>query len=100
MGKKHFWRKSQVRRRLKPTTGKIEFTNVVYMEKEDVDGRKQVYGTCTCGWRTTSEASTIQKVGMEAKAHVEASEGKCKLRQHVLDEPTTPDPLSEEAVSP
>lgn len=115
MGKGHR-RRGQSRKRIKPTTGQREFVNVVYMEKETVfdaeteETKKQIYATCTCGeWRTSSEATTINKVAMEAKAHVEASEGKCRLRQHDPYEPASstessspsaPDPLSESAILP
>jgi hypothetical protein len=110
MGKGHKRRNPpQLRRNTKPTTGQREFINVVYMEKENVfdpeteETKKQIYATCTCEkWRSSPEATTINKVAMEAKAHVEASEGKCQLRQHDPYEPenTTADPLSEGAILP
>lgn len=114
MVKKHKGYKPQRRGRLKKTTGKLEFVDVVYMEKETVDGTQRVYATCTCGkWRSSPEASTIQKVAIEAKAHVDS--GPCRLRQHPDGpgnsafgdgDPTAEraaalaaDPLSEEALS-
>ena len=88
MAKKHNkkWYKPQRRDRLKETVGKLEFVDVVYMEKEvDEDGKTQIFATCTCGdWRSSPEATTIQKVAMEAKAHVQA--GPCVFRPHSPDQ--------------
>ena len=101
MGKKHRRRqyKPQKRSNQKPTVGQREFINVVYMEKETIDDRKNVYAVCTCGnWRSSPEATTFGKIGKEAREHVLASEGKCQLRQHDPYEKHPLDPLSEEAV--
>lgn len=78
-------RKPQARKRTKETTDQLEFTNVVYMEKEKMDDKDNVYATCTCGeWRSSSEAKTFTAIGHEAKAHVEASKGQCALRRHAI----------------
>lgn len=97
MSKKN--KKPQVRKRQKPTVGQLEFTNVVYMERELVDGKVQIFGTCTCKkWRSSPEATTITKVGLEAKQHVIDSDGKCALRSHPV-EPTAEDvPAVEEVM--
>ena len=79
MGK--YTKKPQVRKRTKPTTGQNKFVDVVYLERERIDGKEVVYGVCTCGnWRSSSEATTINKVGVEAKKHV--ASGPCQLRSH------------------
>ena len=77
-------RKPQIRKRQKPTTGRVEFTDVVYLEREkDENGKEQVFAVCTCNkWRSSPEATTITKVGLEAKKHVDESDGKCRLRNH------------------
>jgi len=88
MAKKHNkkWYRPQKRERLRETVGKLEFVDVVYMAKErDEDGVEQVYATCTCDqWRSSPEATTIQKVALEAKAHVQA--GPCVFRPHSPDQ--------------
>ena len=82
MSKKN--RKPQTRKRQKPTTGQLEFLDVVYLDRvRDAEGTEQVVAVCTCDkFRSSVEATTITKVAMEAKAHVEASNGKCRLRPH------------------
>jgi hypothetical protein len=86
MPKKH--RKPQVRRRTKPTTGQIELANVIYMDREWIENDeglrvRAAFGACTCGkWRSSPEATTLMKVGIEAKAHAEA--GDCVLRFHEM----------------
>lgn len=81
MSKKSKFRKPQIRKRQKKTVGQAEFVDVVYMDRETIDGKRQVFAACTCGeWRSSPAAITITKVGMEAKAHVLA--GKCQLRFH------------------
>jgi hypothetical protein len=80
-------KKRAARGRTKPTTGQREFVNVVYMSREIVDGKVQVYGVCSCNkWRSSKEATTITKVGLEAKAHILASDGKCSFRFHEVPE--------------
>lgn len=94
MSKKKF-KKPQIRRRSKRTTGQLQFTNVVYMERETVDGVRKVYAVCTCNeWRSSDKAVTITKVGMEAKKHIEASNGKCAFRFHDI-----PDDLNDEQLT-
>lgn len=92
MGKKKF-RKPQIRKRIKPTTGKLELVDVIYIDKErtpDPDNPKRkkehFFGTCTCKqWRSSKEATTLKKIGEEAKQHVEESGH--QLRKHdVIDE--------------
>lgn len=108
--KKHKRYLPQMRKREKKTTGRREFVNVVYLEKEKSfdpvheEYCERIYATCTCGnWRSSDKADTIAKVGHEAKAHVEASEGKCRLRPHAQDVSETDgeaaDPLSEQAIT-
>jgi hypothetical protein len=81
MSKKN--KKPQVRKRQKPTTGQLKFQDVVYLEREKVDGVVQVYATCTCDkWRSSPEATTITKAALEAKQHVLDSGGDCLFRQH------------------
>lgn len=102
MSKKRKFKKPQIRRRSKRTTGQLQFTNVVYMERERVDdpenpGRKKTvaYAVCTCDkWRSSEAATTITKVGMEAKKHIEASDGKCAFRYHDI-----PDDLNDEQLT-
>lgn len=91
MPKKHKNYIPQKRFRQHDTVGKLEFVNVVYLEREAVwDPEKeayvdQVYATCTCDkWRSSPEANTIQKVALEAKEHV--NNGPCRLRQHNYEE--------------
>lgn len=84
MAKKSRNYKPQKRTRLKPTTGQLEFRDVVYLDKiKDAEGVEQVVAFCTCDkWKSSDEATTITKVALEAKAHVDASNGKCRLRPH------------------
>lgn len=103
MPKKHKNYKPQKRSRLKITTGQLVSYDTVYMDREsyfDVEKNEKtirVYGLCTCGkWRTSEEATTIQKVANEAKAHVENSPG-CRLRQHdVIQEQHPLDVMTDE----
>ena len=83
MAKKH--KKAQVRKRTKATVGKREFQDVVYLEKEmDENGVVQIVGMCTCDkWHSSKEATTITKVALEAKKHVES--GPCTFRPHAVD---------------
>jgi len=75
------------RKRTKATTGQREFINVCYLEREIIDGKVQVYGVCSCNtWRSSKEADTITKVGLEAKKHILASNGKCAFRFHEVPE--------------
>lgn len=95
-------KKPQIRKRQKPTTGKLEFQDVVYLEREHklVEGKVTtvVYATCTCDkWRSSPEATTITKCGLEAKQHVIESEGKCKFRKHDVPAEMIPD-SEEEAI--
>lgn len=86
--KKHKNYKPQKRRKLKITTGKLISVDMVYMDREKIEDpetgekKEMVYATCTCGkWRSSNEATTIQKVALEAKAHVESGSG-CIFRPH------------------
>lgn len=99
--KKHRFRKPQIRIRQKETVGRLELVDVVYMDKEvDDEGTTQIFAACTCGdWRSSPEATTIAKVAMEAKAHVEA--GPCMFRQHVPGEnPYEGANMAEDEISP
>lgn len=74
-----------MRTRQKKTVGRLKFTDVVYLEKEKIDGKEQIFATCTCNqWRSSAEATTILKVANEAKAHVDS--GPCELRSHTVEE--------------
>jgi hypothetical protein len=70
------------RKRLKKTTGELQFVDVIYMQRErDENGDMQLVAVCTCEkWHSSPEATTIMKVAMEAKAHAES--GPCILRPH------------------
>lgn len=76
----------QQRKKLKKTVGQLEIVDVVYMSKEvDDDGVTQIFAACTCEkWRSSPEATTITKVALEAKEHVQ--NGPCMFRQHQPDE--------------
>lgn len=65
-------RKIQIRKRIKETTGKLTFVDVVYMERKmGADGVVELYSTCTCDtWRSSLEAKTITAIAKEAKQHV------------------------------
>lgn len=73
--KKNKHKKPQVRKRTKHTTGYLTLVDVIYMVKEpDGEGGERVFATCTCKeWRSSEEATTITKVGMEGKKHAEES---------------------------
>lgn len=85
MAKKHKTYKPQRRSKLKPTTGQLILTDVLYMDREkDEEGKYQVYSACTCGkWRSSKGLTSIQKVALEAKAH--ADETGHRLRFHQED---------------
>lgn len=82
MAKKHKNWKPQARKNTKPTSGKLEFVDVIYIEKErQSDGTENIYAICTCNeWRSSPEADTFLKIGKEAKAHVQ--ETGHQLRSH------------------
>lgn len=65
-------RKIQIRKRTKPTTGKLTFVDVVYMDREkNADGVTELFSACTCDkWRSSSEAKTITAIAKEAKQHI------------------------------
>lgn len=87
-------KKPQTRHRQKKTTGQLEFTDVVYIEKEKIDGKDNMYATCTCGkWRSSPEAKTFTAIGREAKAHV--VESGHRFRHHEVEpEDNSDDPLA------
>lgn len=85
--KKHKGYKPQVRRKTKETTGEFVSTDLIFIAKEripDEDNpgymKDNVYGSCTCGWRTDKDVGTFKKIGDAAKNH--ANETGHKLRSH------------------
>lgn len=97
MAKKHKKYVPQKRFPQKETTGHRKFVDVVYMDKEIVDGVENIYATCTCDkWRSSRDANTITKVAIEAKKHVLA--GKCEFRPHDPEEVHPLDQIPEEEV--
>lgn len=86
MSKKHDkkWYKPQNRNRLKKTVGQLKLIDVVVLAKEKTDDGENIFAACSCGWRSSSEATTLVKVGREAKEHVNA--GECRLAHHTDDE--------------
>lgn len=100
MSKKHEHYKPQKRHRLKKTVNYLQTVDVVYLDRERIDGVEQVYAICTCGeWRSSPSATTIAKVGLEAKKHVQDS-STCALRQHDADASHPLDDLVNAEITP